>query len=435
MIASGTLTRAGLVAPNSIRRGANRNVLDTVRRVGAIFEAWSDEAWVLDGAALRVSIICFGSNVLNGFRLNGESASIIYSDLTSGTVDITAAVRLKENAKISFLGIQKSGPLDVQGTIARNWMSLPVNPNGISNLEILRPFYNGDDITTRPRDVWLIDIPPRLSESDASLFEAPFEHLSNARYSDDPDDRRTLKEARAQARDQHARDRWWEPYWPRPEMRTKIEQMSRYIVSPETPTHTVFAWLPNGVLPDKNLIVIARDDDVTFGVLHSKFHLIWVRAIGSPYGNHPTARRYNSSRVFETFPFPIGLTPNIAAEAYRSDPRAICVAAAAKKLDDLRSRWLNPADRVRRAPEVAPNLPDRLLPVNEEAASLLRQRTLTNLYNERPTWLANVHRELDEAVAAAYGWPVDLVDEEVLSRLLALNAERARGPANDAGSR
>lgn len=78
--------------------------------------------------------------------------------------------------------------------------------------------------------------------------------------------------------------------------------------------------------------------------------------------------------------------------------------------------------------------PDRLLPADEKAAAVLKQRTLTNLYNERPAWLANAHRDLDEAVAAAYGWPSGLSDDEVLSRLLALNAVRADGPANDVGS-
>ena len=70
-------------------------------------------------------------------------------------------------------------------------------------------------------------------------------------------------------------------------------------------------------------------------------------------------------------------------------------------------------------------LPDRLLPRDEACAKELKQRTLTNLYNQRPAWLDNLHRELDEAVAAAYGWPASLSDEEILKRLLALNLERA----------
>jgi type II restriction/modification system DNA methylase subunit YeeA len=93
--------------------------------------------------------------------------------------------------------------------------------------------------------------------------------------------------------------------------------------------------------------------------------------------------------------------------------------------NDLREAWLNPADLVKRVPEVVPGYPDRILPVGEKAAKELKKRTLTNLYNERPQWLVNAHKALDEAVAAAYGWPADLSDDEILARLLALNIERA----------
>lgn len=79
--------------------------------------------------------------------------------------------------------------------------------------------------------------------------------------------------------------------------------------------------------------------------------------------------------------------------------------------------------------EVVPGFPDRIVPRDEKAAAILKTRTLTNLYNTRGTpqgaWLDNLHRALDEAVAAAYGWPGDLSDDEMLARLLALNLERA----------
>ncbi|MDR3489124.1 MAG: hypothetical protein P4M05_30020 [Bradyrhizobium sp.] len=115
----------------------------------------------------------------------------------------------------------------------------------------------------------------------------------------------------------------------------------------------------------------------------------------------------------------------MAAADYASDPRAIHIATAAKRLNELRENWLNPADLVKRVPEVVAGYPDRLLPVDDKAAAVLKKRTLTNLYNERPTWLANAHRDLDEAVAAAYGWPKDISDEDALERLLALNLERS----------
>jgi len=54
----------------------------------------------------------------------------------------------------------------------------------------------------------------------------------------------------------------------------------------------------------------------------------------------------------------------------------------------------------------------------------LKGRTITNLYNARPTWLANAQHALDEAAFAAYGWPADLAGEEILARLLELNLSR-----------
>jgi type II restriction/modification system DNA methylase subunit YeeA len=151
---------------------------------------------------------------------------------------------------------------------------------------------------------------------------------------------------------------------------------------------------------------------------------LWSLRLGTwlGVGNDP---RYTPSTTFETFPFPDGLTPDIPAAAYAADPRAQRIAAAAAELVRLRDNWLNPPEWVKRVPEVVPGYPDRLLPVDDEAAAELKKRTLTNLYNQRPTWLANAHKALDEAVAAAYGWPADLSDDEILARLFQLNQERA----------
>ena len=107
--------------------------------------------------------------------------------------------------------------------------------------------------------------------------------------------------------------------------------------------------------------------------------------------------------------------------AFELPPR---IAMAAKRLNDLRNNWLNPPDLVRVEPEVVPGYPDRILPKDTVAAAKLRERTLTKLYNERPQWLVDAHSDLDAAVAAAYGWPADISEEEALSRLLDLNLAR-----------
>ena len=91
----------------------------------------------------------------------------------------------------------------------------------------------------------------------------------------------------------------------------------------------------------------------------------------------------------------------------------------------MRDAWLNPPDLVERVPEVVPGFPDRLVPKNSRAADILRKRTLTNLYNERPTWLDVSHRALDEAVFDAYGWDPLMSDEALLAALLELNLKLA----------
>ncbi len=358
--------------------------------------------------------------------LDGVAVSHINPDLTTG-IDLTPSRPLLQNRSVAFLGIQKSGPLDIPGGLARRWAALPINPNGLRNDELLRPYWNGDDVTARPRDIWLIDYPLNLAEARAALFEAPFQFLKAARYSpNSEEDNRTLQQARSQARDQHAKDRWWEPYWPRPEMRNAIIKVTRYLVTPETSEYRLWIWLKVPVLPDKNLIVVARDDDTTFGILHSRMQALWALRLGTSLEDRP---RYTSSTTLETFPFPEGLTPNIPAADYASDPRAIAIAEAARHLNELRENWLNPADLVKRVPEVMPGFPDRILPISEEAAAILKKRTLTNLYNERPAWLDHAHRALDETVAAAYGWPADLSDEQILERLFQLNQERTKTQA------
>jgi hypothetical protein len=101
------------------------------------------------------------------------------------------------------------------------------------------------------------------------------------------------------------------------------------------------------------------------------------------------------------------------------------IANAAARLSELREAWLSPSDLVKRVPEVVPGFPDRVLPVDDKAAGILKNRTLTNLYNERPAWLANAHRDLDATVAAAYGWPADISEDDAVVRLFALNQSRA----------
>lgn len=419
-IEAGEAMRAGLVATNSIRKNTNLPVLRRIVQSTRIFEAWSEEKWTVDGATVDVSLICFG-NADRPSKLNGHVVDGINPDLSSG-LDLTRAAIQPENHEAAYLGVQKSGPFDVPGKVARQWLREPLNPNRQPNSVVLKPYWNGDDVTSRPRDVWLIDLPLGLSEANASLFVKPFEYVQNT-----PDENgKLIKQLRAELGGR-AGPRWWEQHWPRPEMRSRVTSIRRYIVTPETAQHRLFVWLSFPTLADKNLIVIARDDDTTFGILHSRFHEVWALRKGSDLQDRP---RYTHTSVFATFPFPEGLTPNIPAADYAEDPRAKAVADVAARLNELRESWLNPADLVVREPEVVSGYPDRILPKDENAARELKKRTLTNLYNARPRWLANAHAALDAAVAEAYGWGEDwragrLDDDEILERLFALNQARA----------
>lgn len=404
--------RAGFVATNSIRGGANRRVVDGIVNDAHIFEAWSDEAWIVDGAAVRVSLICFGKDG-DPARLNGAGVTTINADLTSGATNLTKTKRLSENRDVAFMGDTKGGAFDIAGDVARDWLKMPANPNGHSNADVLRPWMNGMDVTRRWSGKWIIDFGWEMSETQAALYEAPFQHVLAH-----------VKPVREQNRRETYRRFWWRHVEPRPAMFKRLETVARFIVTPTVAKHRLFAWLGKSVSPDHQLIAIARDDDTTFGILHSRFHETWSLRLGTwlGVGNDP---RYTPTTTFETFPFPEGLTPNIAAKDYEGDPRAVAIATAAKRLDELRNAWLNPPDLIDIVPEVVAGYPDRILPKNDKAAAELKKRTLTNLYNARPQWLADAHRDLDAAVAAAYGWPADISEEDALAKLLELNLSRA----------
>lgn len=410
--------RVGLVATNSIRGGANRTIMDNITSAGRIFEAWSDEPWVVDGAAVRVSIICFDLDDDIVVKLDGEPRTEIHADLTApergNGPNLTRSSKLKTNLRVAFIGSQKNGPFDIPGSVARAWLQSPLNPDGSNNSDVLRPWTNGTMIVgDRFDDRWIIDFGNNMTEAQAAFYEKPFEHVLER-----------VKPTRILLRRKWHREKWWLHGDPRPALKRAVEQLNRVIVTPRVAKHRLFVWKSVSVLPDSATVAIARDDDVSFGVLHSRLHELWSLRMCTwlGVGNDP---RYTPTTCFETFPFPDGLTPDILAADYSDNRRANAIAKAAARLNELRENWLNPSDLVRRVPEVVPGYPDRVLPIDEKAAKMLKDRTLTKLYNERPTWLDNAHRDLDAAVAAAYGWPADLSDDQILERLFALNQERA----------
>jgi hypothetical protein len=350
--------------------------------------AWDDRPWVLDGADVRVSIVGFDQGLEPTRALNEVHVDAINADLT-GAAAVSTALALTENMDLCFRCDEKGGPFEIDDATARRMLAAPTNANGRRNLDVVRPFVNARDIMQRPGSDWVIDFGPDVPCAEAAMYELPFEYV-----------RETVKPVRETSRSQKERALWWLHRRPAPDMRRAVAELSRFIATPRVAKHRVFVFLDVTTLPDSRVAAIAREDDYFFGVLHSRIHEVWALATSSRHGvgDDPT---YNSTTCFETFPFPWppGKEPT-------SDPRVQAIAAAAKDLVEKRDRWLNP----------------------EGAGETdLKKRTLTNLYNQRPTWLDLAHERLDEVVLDAYAWPHDLTDDQILERLLALNLARAAG--------
>ena len=386
LIEAGKVKRAGLLATQGIRGGANRKVLERIKQTGDIFWAQSDRDWILDGATVHVSMVGFDSGIETLLELDGRSVAQINPDLTA-TVDLTQAQRLPENLGICFMGPSPKAPFDIKAELARKMLAAPPNVNGRPNSDVIRPVASAVDLVQRTRNMWTIDFGLMPLET-AAQYEAPFEYAKQYVYA-----------IRSKNRRASYAEKWWQYAEARPGIRTALRGKLQYIATPGVAKHRIFVWVKPEVLCNQGTLVFARDDDYFFGVLHSMLHEPWARAMDTQLREAQSGFRYTSTSTFETFPFPWppGQEP-------KGDPRVQAIAGAARELVEKRDAWLNP-----------PGAGD----------AELKKRTLTNLYNQRPAWLTLAHRKLDEAVLNAYGWPHNLSDEDILARLLDLNLQRA----------
>ncbi len=425
-IAAGRCKRAGLLATQGIRGGANRKVLERIKDTGDIFLAESDRKWILNGANVHVSMVGFDNGTENKRMLDGIETPFIATNLASVAVrslDLTNAKPLSSNQNLCYLGVMKAGKFDLIEATALEMMRSP-NPNLLPNSRVLRPRMTARDILQRTGGSWIIDFGCETGETEGSRFDEPWRYLADH-----------VKSVRASNRNSGLVEKWWIHARCRPGMRESLKGLDRFIVTPEVSKHRIFVWLDCAYLADHQTRVFARSDDYFFGVLHSRLHEVWARAQGTQLRERESGFRYTPTTCFETFPLPEPSPPH--------DP---VIADAAKELDALRNRWLNPPEWTREEILEFPGSlsgpwarfvadPDargigtvrypRIVPADAACAAKLKPRTLTNLYNERPAWLDLAHARLDAAVAAAYGWPADLSNDDILQRLLALNIDRA----------
>lgn len=431
-IESGNTKRAGLLATQGIRGGANRKVLDRIRETGQIFFAVSDQEWVQEGACVRISMVGFDDGSEKTICISNNNvviaAKTIFSNLGT-SFDVTTAKKLEENQKISFIGTKKGGNFNIDMGMMKQFIMSP-NSSLKPNSELLKPWLNGTALLQRTGYQWIIDTGVGMIETEVTSFQMIYEYLKS-----------NVKPQKIHNKRAVYRDKWWLHSETRPGMRDKLSDHERYIATPRVSKFRIFRWYDRIILPDDGIFVFARSDDYFFGVMHSRMHEVWALAQGTQLGPTP---RYTPTTCFETFPFP-----------YPTEAQKTIISDAARDLNEQRENWLNPPDwtkteylefpatvggpwsryidpstvetRTFRGDsfEVGTARWPRVIPRNADYAKMLKSdRTLTKLYNARPTWLDLAHRRLDEAVFDAYGWPATMTDEDILAALLELNLSR-----------
>ena len=391
-IAAGRAKRAGLLATNSIRDVYSRGVLERINADTPIYEAWSDLEWVLDGANVRISIVCYGApeQIPAQRVLDGEVVPRINSDLTSG-IDLTKAQQLKENRRVAFMGDKKNGPFDITREQADKMLAAKGNPNRRPNSDVIKRWLNGRSFlhpcTGRQ---FIIDFGVGMALEEAAKYVAPFEYVEQH-----------VKPERMTRDERYALliENWWIHGSPAHEMRAAIKDMPRFLATVRHTHMRVFLFLEGLVLPDSALIVFAIDDWYRFGVLQSRVHELWSSAMGSELEDRP---RYTPTTTFETFPFP-RISPHLR-ERYpvQDEPQAAALVAAvevaAQELYEARDN-------------VVFNDPDC--------------NSYTALYKAMPAWLRQAHAKLDAAVLACYGLPADASKHDILEFLLSENLARS----------
>ena len=383
-IAEGNAKRAGLIATQAIRGGRSRLVLQNIKESGDIFFGISDREWVLEGAAVHISIVGFDDGTEASRTLDNQPTNNIFANLTSGSVDVTKAQRLIENAGIAFQGVIPVGPFDIPNDEATALLTTS-NPGGFNNADVVKPLISAKDITDIRSDRWIVDFGVETSELDASKYEAPFDLV-----------RQRVIPHRSDA--SSARDLpWWRFASTRPGMRSAIACLSRFVVTPRVSKHRVFVWTDATTLPNESVVIFANQDDYFMGILQSRAHEVWSLVMGTQVRDRESGFRYTHTTCFETFPFPES-----------TDDQRDAIADIAKTMMCHRDNSLS-------GPFALDN-------------NMKKQKnTLTNLYNRNPSWLKADHAELDRAVFDAYGWtenPADLDDDTILERLLELNLSR-----------
>ncbi len=438
------LKRFGLVTTNSISQVFQRRVMEkhlNTKKPISLLMAIADHPWTKatkDSAAVRIAMTVAAAGKQEGrlFEVTREAGletdapmielrekrGQINSDLTIG-VDVTGASLLRSNQGICFRGITFMG----EGFIISKGMKDALASRSPGSEFVLRSYISGKDLTARPRGVYACDLFGMEIEDVKSRWPAIYQHLLE-----------TVKPIRDQDRRDSYRQRWWVFAEPRSEFRHSVSGLNRYIATSQTAKYRIFQFLSSDWLPDQTLVVLTLTDAFHLGVLSCRMHTAWAMALGGWLGIG-NDHRYSNLRTFGCFPFP-----------ETSEPQQATIRKIAEELDAHRKRVLaahphitltglyNVLERVR----AGALKPDLFTPSPSTVADLDSRKSGQPVQvppltaDERRIFddglvliLKELHDNLDIAVADAYGWPADLPEEEILARLVALNAQRAKEEA------
>jgi hypothetical protein len=403
-IHSGGATRAGLITTNTITQSQNRRVIEEAANQGAaVIWAVPDHPWISEagGADVRVAMTVLSRQQVSARLVFVDDqaqiarevdAERLNSDL-SATADVPTATSqaLLANRGLSSRGFQLIGG----GFILLREEADKLLALDPQHQTLIKKYLNGRDVTQRPRDVSVIDFEMR-SHEEALSYPVLYDLVRS----------RVKPEREANHREIYRRF-WWRFGEPQPALRESINDLERFIATPVTAKHRFFLFLPTSILPDQGLIATASSNGYHLGVLSSAIHVWWALAAGGRLGvgNDP---RYNNSRCFEPFPFPdpqkhlreqIGLVAE-ALDQHRKD-------AIARDERVTMTGMYNVVEKLRSGDK----LTDKERTVHEIAACGV---------------LRDLHDELDQLVARAYGWPWPMEREEVLERLVGLHDERVK---------
>jgi len=408
-VESGATERFGLITTNSLRQTFNRRVLERHLNKISLRFAIPDHPWVdtQEGAAVRIAMTVAAKSDLPGQLLTvteeepqtdgsakvsfAESKGEIASDLTVGP-NVGAVVPLKANINMCFMGVKLAG----DGFTLTLEEATHLGLGSVLGIEKhIRPFRNGRDLSEGARGVFAIDLFGLSSEEVRQLFPTLYQHLLNR-----------VKPIRDKNKRASYRNNWWIFAEPRSQMRKSLHGLKRYIGTSEVSKQRFFSFLEGDILADGAIIGIADEDAFMLGALSSRIHVLWAMSVGGRMGVGNDSR-YQSLRCFDPFPFP-----------ECDDSLKDRIRSLAEELDAHRKRV-----QAEHPTLTLTGIYNVLEALREGRALTAKEKTIHD--QGLVSVLRQLHDNLDAAVAEAYGWPSTISDEEILTRLVALNAERA----------